>query len=458
MNSPYKFPREINEQMVLASVALVPEKAVELWPRASSIEDWHGGQKRSHWVIAQAISSCVESGQLPDLLHVGQALARAGRADCIAQYLELAAKAPVVIQAQGHLDLILREEASNRLFRELSGAMEALRDDTAPEEVAETVRAAAKLVETGYIEPSSLSLDDLGALLLERLDGALSGALESPYVPTMFSDLAKVIGGYRKGHWTVIAARPKRGKSTVAEQEVVNSAQKARPCVYCTVEMEPVLHLERMAMRESECSLLSSDLWRSESKIKEADRKKHFEELTKFRWSVGHLRTLPIRFCGSPAKRSLSQVLSGLSASVDSLDREPSIVVADYFQRIKSKKVRGQRTDERLGDNFGALCEWISGRQSAGILIAQLNRAIEREGGRLPRGSDLKECGALEQDAAAIIFAHRPRYLTHDDPEECQFVVSENRFGPCGIVDMSFRRSVVRFEQPERRSTWVPDQ
>jgi replicative DNA helicase len=459
-----RMSRKYSEAAVLGAIASDPSCASKLWRLARSIQ-WQGGDPdgrgNAHQVIADAISECVSRGEEPDVLNVGHELYAAGKPWAIAEFGILGSKAPPIEQSEGHLRLLLelerRQEVSSLLHR---AEIDLKAGGATPEDIVSRLRSFEPDGRFGEKQSLVMTSKEVCEDLLEELQACWDGTKESPFVNSFFPGINKLIGGYITKHWTVVAARQKRGKSVYAEQEAYFQSFRGKPVVFCPLEMHAKRHMHRIAIRVSECGLSSAELFERPDKLKpDSEITKRVEQLSKFTGAVYELQEFPLYWADCRGDRSVESVIASLTEAYEEcVEKEgvpPSLIVVDYFQQIETLS-KFAREDLGYADSLKALSRWISQRDSAGVLIAQLNRAVEKED-RLPRASDLRECGQLEQEAAAIVFIHRPK---RDDKgegiEECQLVVSDARFGTTGVADVWWRGAHQRFETPDKteRKDW----
>jgi replicative DNA helicase len=437
---------EIQHQAaVIGAMLFHPHKAPELWEHAQHYASWDP----LYSAAAQSLGSIIESGSDLDLWSFGMAMGDAGATKQIPHVVHMSGRSPCFLQALGHAKALRRRQAAYTLGFALGAVGSRLTSGETPEElgaeIRETMDRFAEPAEEELFEPISAVVDRHRAYLHDVQEGLV----DRPYVSSAFAGINAKISGYRKGHWSVIAARPKVGKSTIAEQEEYYTAAKKRWVLKVTLEMDPAIHLERMALRESGCGLTSGELWSAWKKCSQSKMAERIKKNGDYQDALFRIRDLPIVMVRSTKRRKLSEVLRSMDAACEWMPEEPALVVVDYVQLAEDDDEKG-REDQRIARVVRGLTQWIDGRDSAGILIAQLNRSYEREPDRLPRASDLRECGQLEQDAAAIAFLDRPEKMKEGarEIEPCRMVISDARFGESGIIDLQWRGSALRFESP----------
>jgi replicative DNA helicase len=174
-------------------------------------------------------------------------------------------------------------------------------------------------------------------------------------------------------------------------------------------------------------------------------RKGKFEEddFDRLQRSASELDALPI-FIDDQAGRSMAQI----GAICRRLKRKDDIrmVIIDYLQLIEPEDKRAPR-EQQIAQITRRL-KFLAKELSVPVVaLAQLNRGVELRDDKRPRLADLRESGAIEQDADIVMFLHRPEmYDPEDHPGEAEVIVAKHRNGPTGIVKLSFKKQFMKFD------------
>lgn len=440
--------RERLERMVLGHIAREPRDATVLWSDAQAVR-WTG----EHIRIADAIGRVLGRGAVPDLLAVAVELNGRGQGELTEAFAATANEMSFGAEAERLVQLLLEEDRRERMRLDVRAVLDELGAGDDPTVAAERLHRIASIgCETPKKQPLHEPMKAVVQRVATRMQRSLEGDEDAvPYIASSFADFNRLIGGFRIGLWTVIAARPKMGKTSLWEQEVVWQARRGRGVIVCSLEMAPDEHVERMALRESDCRRELAALYK---RIGQDDRQ-GMADVIAYHKSLAELVELPIRWVRSTTRRGLDQVLADLSSALQSCPEPPALVVVDYVQLVRPSQ-RYQRADLGFADVSMALCEWLNSAGLAGILVAQLNRSVEKEN-RPPRASDLRECGQLEQDAGAVCFVHRPNKGScgGDERESCELLVDVARFGSPGRVPLWFTGRLMRFEAQQKTPAWM---
>lgn len=325
------------------------------------------------------------------------------------------------------------------------------------------IRTAESIVEDGYLgiedaeefmdkaetdifkvseERSTTSyhhMRDMVSEVLKEIEGLTEDKRLTRGVPSGFTDLDSRTLGFQPSDLIIIAARPGMGKTALSLNIAYNAAVKGKKGVAVfSLEMSK----EQLAMRLL-CSLARVDLYRLRSGALQSDE---YQAIAK---AAGILADASIYIDDSPGLSSLE-----LRAKARRLKHELkdglSLVVVDYLQLMRG---RG-RTDTREQEisEISRSLKFLAKELNIPVLaISQLNRAVESRDDKRPRLADLRESGAIEQDADLILFIYRDElYRKGEIPDEikgkAEVIIGKNRNGPVGKVDLVFLKEYTRFE------------
>jgi replicative DNA helicase len=272
--------------------------------------------------------------------------------------------------------------------------------------------------------------------------GALTG------VGTGFVDLDKMTTGLHGGEMVVIAARPSMGKTSLAMNiaEHVTIEQRLPVGVF-SLEMTAESLVLRMLCSRSRVNLRNV----REGFLAERD----FPKLT---GAAGKLANAPL-FIDDSSALSILQLRA--KARRMHLQYGIKLFVVDYLQLVHSTARRAENRQQEIADISSGIKSLAKELNVPVIVLSQLNREIEREKGRPPRLSDLRESGAIEQDADVVGLLYKPKSGSEDDEggpaaEEdsvpVNLLIAKQRNGPTGDVNLTFLKSYTRFESAAKVS------
>jgi len=274
---------------------------------------------------------------------------------------------------------------------------------------------------------------------IDRLNElAESGGKMVTGVSTGYADLDRIKAGLQPGDLVVLAARPSMGKTSLALNiaEHVAVVEKL-PVTIFSMEMGQQQLVTRMVgsqgrvdQTKMRTGQLSDDDW---SRVAEA-----VDKLGKARIAIDESPGLSPGEVRARARRQAR--VSG----------KPGLIVIDYLQLMAGGDAA---SDENRATVLGDISRGLKGLakelQCPVLALSQLNRAVEQRNDKRPVMSDIRESGAIEQDADLIMFIYRDEYYTKDECKEpgvAEVIVAKQRMGAVGTVKLAFRSDLARFE------------
>jgi replicative DNA helicase len=266
-------------------------------------------------------------------------------------------------------------------------------------------------------------------------------------VGTGFTDLDKMTSGLHGGEMVVIAARPSMGKTSLAMNIAEYVAIEQRlPVGVFSLEMTSESLVLRMLCSRSRVNLRNV----REGFLAERD----FPKLT---GSAGKLANSPL-FIDDSSALSILQ----LRAKARRMSQQYGIklFVIDYLQLLHSTARRAENRQQEIADISSGIKSLAKELNVPIIVLSQLNRELEREKNRKPRLSDLRESGAIEQDADVVGLLYRPSSgddeesgsAAEEDAIPLNLLIAKQRNGPTGDVNLTFLKSYTRFESAAKVS------
>jgi len=265
-------------------------------------------------------------------------------------------------------------------------------------------------------------------------------------VGTGFADLDKMTSGLHEGEMIVIAARPSMGKTSLAMNIADTVAVDQRlPVGVFSLEMTAEALVLRMLCSRSRVNLrhITSGFLANQD----------FPKLT---GAAGKLANAPL-FIDDSAGLSILQ----LRAKARRMAQQYGIklFVIDYLQLLHSTARRAENRQQEIADISNGIKALAKELKVPVIVLSQLNRELEKDKNRKPRLSDLRESGAIEQDADLVALLYKPSGGDDDDgggPEQdaepVNLLIAKQRNGPTGDVNLTFLRSYTRFESAAKIS------
>ena len=338
---------------------------------------------------------------------------------------------------------IVMEKALLRSLITLSHsiAKEAYEDSQDVADILDTVEQSIFSITQNRLKGGFTQINDIVVAALEKLELIRASGGSVIGVPSGLLDLDDITSGFQDGDLIIIAGRPGMGKTALALSMIRNAALEADVGVGM-FSLEMANH--QLAMR-----LLCA----------EARVDSHFVRTGKLPaklWknlglSAGDLEKAPIYLDDSPALTVLE-----LRAKARRLKAEHNIgmIVVDYLQLMQGPRGVENRQQEIsvISRSLKALAKELS---IPVVALSQLSRAVEQRADRKPQLSDLRESGAIEQDADVVIFLYRPWVYSQEDEDEgkAEIIVAKQRNGPTGHISASFISKYARFENLSQAET-----
>jgi replicative DNA helicase len=281
------------------------------------------------------------------------------------------------------------------------------------------------------------AMESLVVALLDRVQEMADNPNDVTGVPTGFYDLDRLTAGFQAGDLIVLAARPSMGKTAlainIAEHVALN---EGLPVAVFSMEMGAA----QLAVR-----IVGSIGRIDQSHLRTG--KLTDEEWPRLTEAIEKLRTISLHIDETAGLTS-----SELRANARRLSRQCGklgLIVVDYLQLMSGSSSDGENRATELGEISRGLKMLAKELQCPVMALSQLNRSVETRPDKRPMMSDLRESGAIEQDADIIMFIYRDEYYTKDackEPGVAEVIIAKQRNGPTGMVKLAFLKPITKFE------------
>ncbi len=431
-------PHNLEAEESLLGAMLLSRDAIAVAIERCSVGDFY---KPSHGHVFSAVVSLYGRGEPADAVTVAEELRRSGVLEDMggsAMLVALQANTPAISSAARYARIV--EE--NALLRRLIGVAQEIAEIGygLPEDVTDAVDRAETLVfdvaqrrTTDSVAP----LQDLLSRSLDRLE-ELYGRDESiTGVPTGYQDLDEMLAGLQPSNLVVVGARPSMGKTAFALGMASHAAAQGTPVLFFSLEMS---HLE-IAQRVL-CAEARVDATRMRNgRLVEND-------WSKISHAIGRLGNSPLFIDDNPnvtvldirAKARRMKAREGLG-----------LVVVDYLQLMTGRNNAENRQVEisEISRGLKILARELS---IPVVALSQLSRGLESRSDKRPMLADLRESGAIEQDADVVMFIYRDEVYNHDSSDQgsAEILVAKHRNGPTGSVQLAFVGHYARFANMAR--------
>ncbi|UCC84632.1 MAG: replicative DNA helicase [Gemmatimonadota bacterium] len=389
-----------------------------------------------------------ERGEAIDPVTLTEELRTSGELDSVggpAYLAELMEAVPTAANIEYHAK-ILRDRALLR--RLIEASTDTIRDafDSSGEAVEDTIDRAEQRIfhisqagqRKGFVWIKEVLWPAFEHIeKLQQAKGSVTG------VPSGFQDLDNLTAGFQRSDLIVIAGRPSMGKTSLVLNVIQHAAiEHGTPVALFSLEMAKEAIVQRLLCAEGQVN--SQNLRRG--RLSE-------QEYMQLATAAGHLNTAPIWIDDTPAITALELRAKArrLKAEVDL-----GLIVVDYLQLM-----RGPRSESRVQEISaisGALKAVAKELAVPVIALSQLSRAPEQRTDHRPQLADLRESGAIEQDADVVLFIYRPEVYRREEgglegeslAGKAELICGKQRNGPTGTIDLFFRKEYTRFESVSR--------
>ena len=401
--------------------------------------------KDGHRRIYAAIQKLFQTSEPIDILTVTAELRKSGELDIVGgpYYIsQLTNRIASAANAEFHARVIAQKHIARELIRISSDTIKNAYDETSDVfELLDSAEAGLFQVAEGNIRKNYDSMQNVVREALEQLDKAIAQEDGLSGVPTGFTDLDRVTSGWQKSDMVVIAARPGMGKTAFVISMARNTAVLFNQAVAIfSLEMASVQLVNRLIASESRISA---------EKLRKGDLEPH--ELTMLNQRITKLTQAPIFIDDTPALSVFE-----LRAKCRRLKAQHDIqmVIIDYLQLMTASGMGAGNREQEIS-MISRSIKSIAKELNVPILaLSQLSRSVETRGGdKRPMLSDLRESGAIEQDADIVCFIYRPEYYGITEDEEGnstvgtgEIIIAKHRNGSLENVRLRFIGHLARFD------------
>ncbi len=319
---------------------------------------------------------------------------------------------------------------------------------SAEENVEEIVDGAEQMIYDVTNKRSGSYFKDIASIMgttLENINEVATSHTSVIGVSTGFTDLDRKTGGFKSGQLIILAARPAMGKTALALNIAFNAiTHHNKKVAIFTMEMEGDELLKRMLSAASEVPMdaILKGFGMTEDKMM---------RITNYGMMLSE-KKLFIDDSGTNSPLDIRAKLRRLKAETKGLD----LVLIDYLQLMSSQRFKDNRQQE-IAEISRSLKILAKELEVPVIALSQLNRGLESRTDKRPQLADLRESGAIEQDADMVMFIYRDEYYNEDSPEKgiAEVIIGKNRHGAVGTTKLLFVPHLTAFRNLERIPTEV---
>lgn len=405
--------------------------------------------KDTHKLIFQAIRQLFQKSEPIDILTVTNELKQSGHLDIVGgpfAITQLTNRVASAANIEFHSRIVLQKHIQRELIRISSETIRDAYEDTS-DVFTLLDRAEKNLFEVaqGNIRRNFQAMNEMVSEAYKQIEAAKMHGTGITGVQSGFTQLDRITSGWQKSDLVILAARPGMGKTAFVLSLARNAAIGFnRPIALFSLEMSSVQLVQRM---------ISSETGIPAEKLRKGTLDNHeWQQLTSM---TGKLSTAPIYIDDTP---SLS--VFDLRSKCRRLKQMHDIqmVVIDYLQLMRGDvEGKGGNREQEISSISRSLKAIAKELNVPIIALSQLSRAVEARGGsKRPQLSDLRESGAIEQDADMVLFIYRPEYygLEYDDENNptkgmAEIIIAKHRNGALDTVKLKFVNHLAKFTDPD---------
>lgn len=414
------------------------------WDRVGDLLNPGDFYRHEHRLVFEAIAALINASKPADVITVYEHLQNQGKADdvgglaylnALAQYVPSASnirRYAEIVRERGILRKLVTasDEIATNAFNPQGKPVDKILDEA--EQKIFNIGEEGSRMKQGF-----QGMDSLVVELLDRVQEMADNPNDITGVPTGFYDLDRMTSGMQAGDMIVLAARPSMGKTAFA----INIAEH--------VALNEGLPVAVFSM-EMGASQLAVRIVGSIGRIDQGHLrtgKLTDEEWPRLTEAIEKLRNVSLHIDETPGLSS-----SELRANARRLSRQCGqlgLIVVDYLQLMStSAGMSDENRATAVGEISRGLKMLAKELKCPVIALSQLSRGVEQRTDKRPMMSDLRESGAIEQDADVIMFIYRDDYYNKDskEPGVAEIIISKQRNGPTGTVKLAFLKHMTRFE------------
>jgi replicative DNA helicase len=438
-------PHDLDAERAVIGAMLVSEAAVSVVGETLAAEDFYS---ETHRVLYGAMMRLYSRGEPIDQLTLSDELRSVGEFDRIGgrQYVfRLVESVPTAANAARYAEIV----RGKALLRAVIDAGSRIQQEafSEPDDVTQALDAAEQLiygVSNRQLKDHLAPVSELAPSALEMIQRLYEQDGEVTGVESGFEDLDRLTTGFHKSDLVVLAARPAMGKTAMALNTIWHAAgDKGLPVAIFSLEMSKEQLVQRLISQTTR--IRTQDLRSGNVKA---------EDWPKLVRGVAEVAKAPI-WIDDTAGVTLMEMRAKVRRLVSRLNTQGglplSLVVVDYLQlMVGSSRENRQQEISEISRGLKVLARDLD---VPVLAIAQLSRAVEARHDKRPLLSDLRDSGAIEQDADMVMFLYRDEYYNPDSDDKgiAEVIVGKHRNGPTGKVQLAWLEQYTKFASLARR-------
>jgi replicative DNA helicase len=439
-------PQNIDAERSVLGALMLDKDAVIKVANLMRIGDFY---KDDHNLIYEAMLELYEKREPIDVLSLSNRLEEKNQLEKIggSSYLTgLVNSVPSSSNVEHYAKVVQKKSTLRKLINVSAEIVElGYKEEEDVEKLLDTAEQKLFAVSQKYIKQDFVPIRTILETAFNRIDELHKGGNKLRGVPSGFPDMDNILAGFQKSDLIILAARPSIGKTTLALDLARQIATKQKvPVGIFSLEMSSDQLIDRMLSAES-----GVDLWRLRTgKLHSGEGDDDFQRIGE---AMGVLSESPIFIddAGSANVMEIRTMARRLQA-----EQNVGVLIIDYLQLMEGRSGGDNRVNE-ISEISRSLKQLAKELNIPIIALSQLSRAVESRSPQIPKLSDLRESGSIEQDADIVMFLYREDREKPDTPNKniVEVHIAKHRNGPVGRFSLYFNENLTTFKSLERAHT-----
>ena len=445
-NTSKLIPQSIDAEEALIGAILTTPSAYD---KVSDIICANDFYKPANKTVYEAISLLCERDEAVDIVTVSEQLRQNGKLDSIGgrNYInELALNAYSAYNIENYANIIKDKSIRRSLITAGTEIVQMSYDNNETQDILDIAERLVFNVASQRNHADVQPITDLVMQAYGEIEYRYNHMDELSGLATGFYDLDKTTSGLQKSNLIILAARPSMGKTAFALNIAQNVALRTgKGVAIFSLEMSKVELMKRLLSSEAEV-----DGRRLTSGHLEA---KDWDKITSV---MDKFTNAPI-YIDDTCGLSVSEIRARCRRLAMN-NPDLGLIVIDYLQLMEGGAGSNPNNRNQEISAISRGLKTLARELNLPVIaLSQLSRGNEQRTDKRPMLSDLRDSGAIEQDADIVMFIHREEYYKKDDPElkgKAELIIAKNRSGPVDTINLNFRANLVKFQNPTKTNTF----
>ncbi len=428
------------EQSLLGSLLIDKNAIIEI----ADIVNENDFYDEKNGTIFSTILELYEKHQPIDILNLSNLLKEKNKLEQVdgrSYLISLTNAVPSASHVVSYAEIVVRKATLRRLIN-ASSEISSMAYDESRDSAKLLDEAEQKLfsVSQQHLKQNLVSIKDILDGAFDRIDELHRDRGKLRGIPTGFSDIDNKLAGLQKSDLLILAARPSMGKTSLALDIARNVAKAKVPVGIFSLEMSKEQLVDRLICAEADV-----DLWKM--RTGQLSTKEDNDDFARINYAMGELAETEI-YIDDSASCNVMEIRT--KARRLKMEHDLGLIIIDYLQLME-----GRRTDNRVQE----IAEISRGLKALArelnvpvLTLSQLSRGVESRTPPIPKLSDLRESGSIEQDADVVMFIYRDDYYNKDSskPNIAEIHIAKHRNGPTGLIDLYFEANKASFKNLDK--------